>query len=216
MKMKCKKEYMQLYAVTDHHWTGKYTLLEQIEAALCGGITCLQLREKNISFDSFLQEAKEVKKLCYQYNVPLIINDNVEIALKGGADGVHIGQDDMKLSDARKLAGNSLMIGVSAHNQEEAVAAEQNGADYLGCGAAFGSSTKTDANTITLATISEICSSVKIPVVAIGGINANNILKLCGTGVDGAAFISAIFSADNIEQECRKLLKLTEKIITPV
>ena len=210
--MKLKKEQMQLYAVTDRRWTGRQTLLEQVREALDGGITCLQLREKQMDFGSFVKEAEAVKKLCLRYKVPLIINDNMDVALESGADGVHIGQKDMVLSQARKKAGDRLIIGVSAHNKAEAVEAEKNGADYLGCGAVFGSTTKNDAGVITLDTIAEICASVSVPVVAIGGINKDNLLQLCGTGIDGAALISAIFSASHIKKECQELFCLTQKV----
>lgn len=211
--MNLNKNNIRFYAVTDRKWTGKMTLLEQIEAALAGGVTCLQLREKNMGFDDFLEEAKEVKKICIKYNVPLIINDEPSVALKSGADGIHIGQDDMEISEVRKKVGKDFIIGVSAHNKSEAVLAERGGADYLGCGAVFGSSTKSNTNPISLETVSQICSVVSIPVVAIGGINKTNILRLSGTGVDGAAIISAIFSADDIKKECIELSELTLKLV---
>lgn len=211
--MKCDKKKLLLYAVTDRMWTGKKTLYEQIEDALKGGITCLQLREKNLDEEQFLEEALKIKSLCKSYNVPLIINDNVNIALKCGADGVHVGQHDMQAANVRKLVGEDMIIGVSARTVEQAVLAEKNGANYLGVGAVFNTSTKTDASSLSFQTLSEICKAVSIPVVAIGGISSKNILQLSGLGTDGVAVVSAIFSAENIEQECRKLYSLSEKMV---
>lgn len=211
--MKCDKKNMLLYAVTDRMWTGKRTLYEQIEDALKGGITCLQLREKHLDNGKFLEEALKIKSLCNRYNVPLIINDNVDIALKSRADGVHVGQNDMKAENVRKLVGENMIIGVSARTVEQALIAETNGADYLGVGAVFNTSTKTDASSVSFQTVSEICKAVSIPVVAIGGISSENILQLSGLGTDGVALVSAIFSAENIEQECRKLRSLSEKMV---
>lgn len=210
--MKINRNNMLLYAVTDRHWTGKQSLYEQIECALKGGITCLQLREKNLSEKEFLEEAKEVHQLCQKYHVPLIINDNIEIAIQSGAEGVHLGQDDMTLSEAKKIVGEKLIIGVSAHTPAEAILAEKNGADYLGAGAVFGSSTKTNVKTMKKETLQAICQAVSIPVVAIGGINENNLSKLIGTGIDGAAVISAIFSAENIQKKTKTLLKLCQNL----
>lgn len=210
--MKINRNNMLLYAVTDRHWTGKQSLYEQIECALKGGITCLQLREKNLSEKEFLEEAKEVHQLCQKYHVPLIINDNIEIAIQSGAEGVHLGQDDITLSEAKKIVGEKLIIGVSAHTPAEAILAEKNGADYLGAGAVFGSSTKTNVKTMKKETLQAICQAVSIPVVAIGGINENNLSKLIGTGIDGAAVISAIFSAENIQKKTKTLLKLCQNL----
>lgn len=205
---------LKLYAVTDRTWTGKQTLFEQAEAALRGGITCLQLREKNISRDELIKEAAEMKALCRSYNVPLIINDDPVAAVRSGADGVHIGQKDMSLSEAREITGNSLIIGVTAASPELAVKAEKEGADYIGSGAVFGSTTKSDARPLSHDTLREICSSVNIPVTAIGGINRNNMMQLEGTGISGVALVSAVFAAEDIESECRCLLKMSEIIIS--
>lgn len=201
-----------LYAVGGSDGTEKNKFFADLESALKGGITCFQLREKHLSFEEFLAEAKEVKKLCAKYSVPLIINDNIEIALISEADGVHVGQDDTNIIEARKIGGDGLVIGVSAHNVEEALLAEKNGADYLGSGAVFGSRTKSNVHTLPLETLRNICSSVKIPVVAIGGINKDNILQLAGSGISGIALVSAIFGAADIETECRMLKKLAEKV----
>lgn len=206
------RKMMKLYAVTDRAWTGKQTLFEQAEAAMRGGITCLQLREKNMDKDEFLKEALEMKDLCRSYNVPLIINDDPYIAVKSGADGVHIGQKDMSLKEAREITGNGIIIGVTAALPELAVKAEQEGADYIGSGAVFGSTTKSDAKPLSHDVLREITASVKIPVVAIGGITRDNMAKLAGTGIAGAALVSAIFSADDIEAECRYLMKISEQI----
>lgn len=208
------KNMMKLYAVTDRAWTGKQTLLEQTEAALRGGITCLQLREKNLDRDSLLKEALEIKELCRSYNVPLIINDDPFIAVKSGADGVHIGQKDMTLKQAREITGSGLIIGVTAASPELAVKAEKEGADYIGSGAVFGSTTKNDAKPLSRDVLREICSSVNIPVVAIGGINRSNMALLAGTGIDGVALVSAVFAAEDIESECRYLLELSESIVS--
>lgn len=204
------RKIMQLYAVTDRSWTGKQSLYEQVEAALKGGITCLQLREKNLEREYFIEEALQIKALCKKYNVPLIINDDPYVAARSGADGVHIGQNDMSIEEARRTAGN-IIVGVTAATPELAVKAEKEGADYIGSGAVFGSTTKTDARPLSHDTLRSICSSVNIPVVAIGGINRENMPELSGTGISGTALISAVFAAENIEEECRYLLKLSEK-----
>ena len=212
MSMNDLRKMMKLYAVTDRAWTGKQTLFEQAEAAMRGGITCLQLREKNMDKDEFLKEALEMKDLCRSYNVPLIINDDPYIAVKSGADGVHIGQKDMSLKEAREITGNGMIIGVTAALPELAVKAEKEGADYIGSGAVFGSSTKADAKPLSHDVLREITASVNIPVVAIGGITRDNMSRLAGTGIAGAALVSAIFSADDIEAECRYLMKISEQI----
>lgn len=205
---------MLLYAVTDRNWTGRQTLYEQVEAALKGGVTCVQLREKELDEAAFLDEAVEMKKLCAKYGVPLIINDNVDIAVKCGADGVHVGQSDMAAGNVRKVVGDKMIIGVSAQTVEQALAAQAAGADYLGVGAVFPTSTKSDAREVSRQALKDICAAVDIPVTAIGGINKNNILELSGTGVDGIALVSAIFAAEDIEAECRLLKKLSAEMIS--
>lgn len=212
--MKCSKQSMLLYAVTDRAWTGEKSLYRQAEEALKGGITCLQLREKHLDRDLFLQEAVEICKLCKSYNVPFIVNDDVEIAIKSGADGVHVGQDDMSVARVRRLVGENMIIGVSAHSVEEALTAADGGADYLGVGAMFGSATKTDANVTSKDTLKEICRAVDLPVVAIGGINKSNILQLAGRGMDGVAMVSAIFAAEDIENECKILRSLSRQAVS--
>ncbi len=211
--MKCDKNTMLLYAVTDRSWTGNQTLYQQVEAALRGGITCLQLREKELDDEAFLKEAVEIKELCHKYNVPLFINDNVNVAIRCGADGIHVGQNDMACEVVRSLVGDNMMIGVSAHTVEEAIEAEENGADCLGVGAVFSTSTKFDARVLSMQTLRDICQAVDIPVVAIGGLNKGNIGKLAGTGVDGVALVSAVFGAKDIESECRELYQISKSMV---
>lgn len=209
--MKSIKDSMLLYAVTDRSWLKGKTVAEQVEEALKGGATFIQLREKELDYDSFLAEAFAVKELCKKYGVPFVINDNVDIAIACGADGVHVGQSDMETGDVRARLGDDKIIGVSVHNVKEAVTAQEHGADYLGVGAVFSTSTKLDADTTSFGVVKDICDAVHIPVVAIGGINENNILKLKGTGVDGVAVVSAIFAKDNIEEAAKGLLALSKE-----
>lgn len=210
--MKCDKSVMLLYAVTDRAWTGRSSLPEQVEAALKGGVTCVQLREKELDTEAFAAEALEIAALCRRYGVPLFINDNVEVALRCRADGIHVGQGDMPAARVRQLVGPDMMIGVSVSTVEEALEAVRSGADCLGVGAMFPTATKTDAEAVSTDTLRAICNAVEIPVVAIGGIGRHNMLQLAGTGVAGVALVSAIFSAQNIEQECRLLRQLAEQM----
>ena len=212
--MRLDRDSFLLYAVTDRTWTGRQNLYEQVESALKGGVTLLQLREKNVSDEAFLEEAVRMKKLCDDYQVPLIINDRVDVALKCGAAGVHLGQEDGNVSEVRRRVGERLLIGVSAHNVKEALLAQEQGADYLGVGAVFGSSTKKDAHPLDHAVLREICQAVSIPVVAIGGITKANVTLLKGTGIDGAALISAIFAARDVEAECRELKEILEGVVS--
>ena len=211
--MKCDKRYMLLYAVTDRAWTGKQTLYEQVEAALKGGVTCVQLREKELDETAFLQEAKELCALCRRYGVPFLVNDNVEIAIACGADGIHVGQEDLAAGEVRRRVGENMILGVSVHTVEEAFQAVRDGADYLGLGAVFPTSTKTDVEQMSNETLRAICDAVDVPIVAIGGINRGNILKLAGSGVDGVALVSAIFSAEDIEGACRELRAMSEEMV---
>ncbi|WP_130861353.1 thiamine phosphate synthase [Bacilliculturomica massiliensis] len=211
--MKCDRSSLLLYAVTDRAWTtGGRTLLQQVEEALRGGVTCVQLREKDLPAEDFLAEARSVKALCRKYGVPFIVNDNVDVALRCGADGVHVGQHDMGAADVRGLTGAGMILGVSVQTVEQAVLAQRNGADYLGVGTMFPTSTKADALAVSTDTLKAICSSVSIPVCAIGGICAENMDRLSGCGADGVALVSAIFSAEDIEGECRRLRQLAEAI----
>ena len=184
-----------------------------MEAALKGGVTCVQLREKELDETVFLQEAKELCALCRRYGVPFLVNDNVEIAIACGADGIHVGQEDLAAGEVRRRVGETMILGVSVHTVEEACQAVRDGADYLGLGAVFPTSTKTDVEQMPNETLRAICDAVDVPIVAIGGINRGNILRLAGSGVDGVALVSAIFSAEDIEGTCRELRALSEKMV---
>lgn len=210
--MKFAKEDLLLYAVTDRSWLKGKSLYEQVEQALQGGATFLQLREKELDEAHFLEEAVEIQKLCRQYKVPLIINDNVDIALAMGADGVHVGQEDMEAGEVRKRLGPDKIIGVSAHSVEEALRAEACGADYLGVGAVFSTTSKSNVRELPWETLKAICEAVQIPVVAIGGIGKENIMQLEGSGICGVAVISAIFAQPDIAAAARELRSLTEKV----
>ena len=211
--MKCDKKDLLLYAVTDRSWLGEQTLYEQVEEALKGGATFVQLREKELDDDTFLAEAIEIQGLCKRYKVPFVINDNVEIARKMNADGVHVGQSDMEAGDVRALLGEDKILGVSAQTVEQAILAEQRGADYLGVGAVFHTGSKADADDVSHETLKAICQAVSIPVVAIGGIGKHNVLKLSGSGICGIAVISAIFAAEDITSATAELKALTEQAV---
>lgn len=202
---------LRLYAVTDRSWLGNGTLSDAVEAALRGGATMVQLREKSLTQEDFLQEAKMLATLCARFQIPFLINDNLEIALACNADGVHVGQDDMDPQKARALLGPGKILGVSAHTVQQALAAEKTGADYLGVGAVFSTATKQDAASVPLETVREICQAVSIPVVAIGGISADNILSLQNSGVVGAAVVSALFAAEDIFSAAQNLSRLTKE-----
>ena len=193
--MKLTTEMLRLYAVTDRSWLRGQTLLEQVEQALAGGVTLVQLREKELDETAFFREAVDMAKLCHRYGVPLLINDNVDIARRSGADGVHVGQEDMEAAGVRRILGSDMIIGVTAKTVEQAMRAEAAGADYLGSGAVFGTSTKMNARPMPIETLQSICGAVSIPVVAIGGMNARTAGELSGTGAAGAAVVSAIFAA---------------------
>lgn len=212
VKLRVNADAMTLYAVTDRTWVTDTTLMDQVKEALEGGITFLQLREKHLSKEEFIKEAREMKELSKEYKVPFVINDNIEVALAVDADGVHIGQNDMSVEEARKLLGEDKIIGVSAHNVEEAIKAQKGGADYLGVGAVCATSTKKDANVVSKEEIKKICHTVEIPVVAIGGIKKENIKTLEGTDVDGVAVVSAIFAAKDIKKDTKQLRSLVEEM----
>lgn len=211
--MKFNKEMLLLYGVTDRGWEGKKFLYEQIEDALKGGITMLQLREKNLNPEDFLKEAKEVKKLCEKFGVPLIINDNLDVAIKSGADGVHVGADDMSVDKIRKKVPKDFIIGATAKTVEQAKKAEESGADYIGVGAVFPSPTKKNAIRITTEKLNEICTSVLIPAVAIGGIGIHNLDELKNGKMKGVALVSAIFSAEDIVKTTALLKEKVRNII---
>lgn len=207
------KDMLRLYAVTDRRWAKETTLAGQVEQAILGGATCIQLREKELPREAFFEEAVRMRALCSRYHVPLIINDDVEIALEVRADGVHVGQSDMKVAEIRRKAGERLIIGATAKTVEQAKAAQAAGADYLGSGAVFGTATKLDAKPMTMQLLREITAGVSIPVVAIGGIDRENIARLEGTGVSGAAVVSGIFAAQDVRAECALLRMQMDRII---
>ena len=208
------KKSMLLYAVTDRAWLKENEDLTSVcKSVLENGATFLQIREKDLDEGTFEQEAEALKKLCAQYHIPFVVNDSVEIALDIDADGVHVGQSDMKGRDIRSMIGNEKILGISAGTVEEAIAAEKAGADYIGVGAVFGTSTKKNARNLTVEKLKEISESVSIPVVAIGGIGASNIMELVESGVDGVAVVSAIFAADNPGEATAKLLKLSKEMV---
>lgn len=211
--MKCDKKDLLLYAVTDRSWLNGETLYSQVEKTLEGGTTFVQLREKGLDEEHFLEEAKEIKELCRKYRVPFVINDNVDIALAMDADGVHVGQSDMEAGDVRAKLGPDKIIGVSAQTVEQALLAQKRGADYLGVGAVFHTGSKADAKDVSHETLKEICEAVDIPVIAIGGISKNNVMELAGSGICGIAVISAIFAQNDIKSATEQLKALTEKTV---
>ena len=211
--MNCDKKDLLLYAVTDRAWLRGETLYGQVEKALKGGATFMQLREKNLDEEHFLQEAVEIKELCKKYHVPFVINDNVDIAVKMDADGVHVGQSDMEAGDVRAKLGPDKIVGVSAQTVEQAVLAEKRGADYLGVGAVFSTGTKLDADDVSYETLKAICETVSIPVVAIGGITKDNLMQLKGSGTDGIAVVSAILAQENTEDATKELRSRTEEML---
>lgn len=208
-----KKEQLLLYAVTDRSWLNGSSLADAVKKALSGGVTMLQLREKNMTDDEFIKSALEIKNICSEFNVPLIINDNIRVALAVNADGVHLGQTDTPLREARQLLGNDKIIGITAKTPMQAVEAEKNGADYIGSGAVFGTTTKSNAVKMEIDTLRAITSSVKIPVAAIGGITADNVSKLQNTGISGAAVVSGIFAQEDIESTAKLLYKKIKAIV---
>lgn len=200
-----------IYLVTDYNYLRNRSLYECVKIALESGVSIVQYRAKEKDSLHMYEEALTLKKLCDTYNKSFIVNDRLDIAMAVGADGVHLGQSDIPCAIARRILGNSFIIGVSAHNETEAKKAESDGADYLGCGAVFGTSSKTGVSTLGLKNLSKICSSVSIPVVGIGGINTNNYKDVLSAGAHGAAFISGILKAENIEVEVAKLLAIKFK-----
>ena len=211
--MSCDKNSLLLYAVTDRHWLDGKTLYEVVKESLDGGVTFVQLREKTLDDDTFLEEAKELQKLCKEYNVPFVINDNVDIAIKMNADGVHVGQSDMEAGDVRAKLGPDKIVGVSAGTVEEAILAEKRGADYLGVGAVFPTGSKDDAIDVSFETLKAICEAVSIPVIAIGGITQDNVKELAGSGICGIAVISAIYAKKDIKKAAEDLKAATEQMV---
>jgi thiamine-phosphate pyrophosphorylase len=211
--MKFQKEMLLLYAVSDRSWVGRQTLCEQIEDALKGGVTMVQLREKNLTRELLIEEAVQIKELCHRFQVPLIINDDVEAAIESGADGVHVGIEDTSVAEIRQNVPKDFIIGATAKTVEQAKAAEADGANYLGVGAVFPSPTKTKAIRITTKQLKEICSSVSIPAVAIGGISLSNMQEIQGGGMAGIAVVSAVFSADDIKETAKKLKEKVKDMI---
>lgn len=211
--MRCDKKDLLLYAVTDRSLLKGRTLCECVEAAIKGGATLIQLREKELCGDKLINEAIEISRLCKKYNVPFIVNDDVEAAISSDADGVHVGQSDMAADEVRGLIGDEKILGVSVQTAEQAIKAEKNGADYLGVGTIFPTSSKSDAELVSLDTLKEICRSVSVPVVAIGGIGSKNISELKDSGICGIAAISAIFAADDIERAAGELKRLTYEAV---
>lgn len=211
--MKVDKASMLLYAITDRAWLGDNSLGEQVEQAIKAGVTIVQLREKHLDFEAFVKQAKEIKKVTDRYKIPFIINDNIEVALACNADGIHVGQSDMTAGNVRSLIGEDKILGVSAQTVEQAILAEKNGADYLGVGAMFSTSTKLDADAVTFDTLKAICTAVSIPVVAIGGIGEHNILKLKGSGIEGVAVVSAIFAQTDIFAATERLTALANEMV---
>ena len=202
-----------LYAVTDRHWLGDRTLYDVVRESLEGGVTFLQLREKDLDEGTFFEEAVKLQAMAKDYGVPFVINDNVDIAIKMNADGVHVGQHDMEVGDVRALIGPDKILGVSAQTVDQAVLAEKRGADYLGVGAVFPTGSKDDADDVSFETLKAICRAVSIPVVAIGGITLENTPDLAGSGICGIAVISAIYARDNIKEASAALRKASYDMV---
>ena len=211
--MKCDKKDLLLYAVTDRHWLEGRKLIDVVKESLDGGVTMVQLREKTLEEGKFLEEARELQALCRERHIPFIVNDNVDIAKAMGADGVHVGQDDMETMDVRAKLGPDKIIGVSAHTVEEALLAEKRGADYLGVGAVFPTSSKSDVGEMSYETLKAICKAVSIPVVAIGGISGENVGKLADSGICGVAVISAIYAAKDVKAAAADLKATVEEML---
>ena len=211
--MKCAKKDLLLYAITDRSWLGDDTLFNQVKASLNGGITFLQLREKELDAEAFLEQAIELKALCKEYGVPFVINDNVDIALKSDADGIHVGQRDMPAKQVRELIGQDKILGVSVQTVEQAILAQRQGADYLGVGAVFATRSKADADDVSHETLKAICEAVSIPVVAIGGIGKHNVEQLKGSGICGVAVIGAIYGQKAIRTATAELKTAVKKAV---
>ena len=204
---------MLLYIVTDRTWLGDKTLVSQVEESIKAGATFVQIREKDMPFNEFVAEAGNIKEITDRYHIPFVINDNIEVTLASEADGIHVGQNDRPAREVRAMIGKEKILGVSVQTISQAVEAEKDGADYLGVGSVFSTSTKLDADSVSLDTLKEICSAVSIPVVAIGGISEENIMQLKGSGIDGVAVISAVFAKPDIYAATKNLLELAKKTV---
>ena len=202
-----------LYAVTDRHWLGERSLYDVVRESLEGGVTFLQLREKDLDAESFYEEAVRLRDMAGEYGIPFVVNDNVDIAVRTGADGVHVGQSDMEAGNVRKIIGPDKILGVSAQTVEQAVLAERRGADYLGVGAVFPTGSKDDADSVSIETLKAICEAVSIPVIAIGGITGDNVSRLAGSGICGIAVISAIYGSKNIHEATVLLKRAAEEMV---
>jgi len=211
--LKADKESMLLYIVTDRTWLGDKTLVSQVEESIKAGATFVQIREKDMPFNEFVAEAGNIKEITDRYHIPFVINDNIEVTLASEADGIHVGQNDRPAREVRAMIGKEKILGVSVQTISQAVEAEKDGADYLGVGSVFSTSTKLDADSVSLDTLKEICSAVSIPVVAIGGISEENIMQLKGSGIDGVAVISAVFAKPDIYAATKNLLELAKKTV---
>ncbi len=203
---------LKLYLVTDRHWLSDQKLIDVVEEALQSGVSMVQLREKNMSYEEMKEEALAIQALCKAYHVPFLINDNVTLAAEIGADGVHVGQSDLEAGEARAILGPDAIIGVTAKTIEQARAAEEAGATYLGSGAVFGTSTKADALPMSRKMLEEIVASVSIPVVAIGGITGDNVSELAGSGIAGVAVVSGILAAESIGEATRVLREKVDRL----
>ena len=212
--MRCDERDLLLYAVTDRTWLAGRTLASQVAEALEGGATMIQLREKHLDHDAFLAEAREIQSLCRRRSVPFLINDDVDLAVEAGADGIHVGQHDMEAGRVRARIGPDMILGVSVQTVEQALAAQAAGADYLGVGAVFPTGTKEDADAVSYAVLREICRAADIPVVAIGGIGAHNVGQLAGSGICGVAVVSALFAQPDVREAARTLYHLTKRMVT--
>ena len=211
--MKFDKHSLLLYAVTDRAWLNGRTLSSQVEQSLKGGATLVQLREKELGFEQFLQLAQEIKTICHAYNVPLIINDDIDVALASDADGLHIGQCDLEARTARERIGMHKILGVSVQTTQQALLAQQNGADYLGVGAVFPTGTKADASNVSVAELKTICGAVSLPIVAIGGITEENLPLLANTGIYGVAVVSAIYAQPDVMSAATRLKTLAQGVV---
>lgn len=213
--MNVSKDQLQVYAVTDSKWLHGNTLVQAVEDAILGGATFIQLREKKMTTPERIAAAAKIKAVTERYHIPFVVNDDVQAALASGADGVHIGQEDMQAAEARRLLGPNKILGVSAQTVEQALLAQAHGADYLGVGAVFSTSTKADAVEVPFATLQAICQAVQIPVIAIGGVKADNVQRLQNSGIAGVAVVSAIFAASDIPAATKRLAQAVQNMLAP-